>query len=72
LRFHVQHIIKAFGRRNEVETPGPLDGRIASAARHFRRSIVLSSFCYGELGRARRQSIGTNLVFAHLWRESGY
>src|ERR1700751_5084400 len=41
---HVQRVIKALGRRNEVEASGLIDGLMASAARHSRRSIVLSSF----------------------------
>jgi len=55
---HVQRVIKALGRRDEVEASGLLDGLIASAARHSRRSIVLSSFYRGELAELRRQSIG--------------
>lgn len=38
---HVQRVIKALGRRDEVEASGLIDGLIASAARHSRRSIVL-------------------------------
>src|SRR3954466_9656826 len=34
---HVQRVIKALGRRDEVEISGLLDGLIASAARHSRR-----------------------------------
>jgi hypothetical protein len=68
---HVQRVIKALGRRDEVETSGLLDGLIASAARHSRRSIVLSSFYRGELAEIRRRSIGPELVFAHLWQETG-
>jgi len=68
---HVQRVIKALGRRDEVETTGLLDGLIASAARHSRRTIVLSSFYRGELAEIRRRSIGPELVFGHLWRESG-
>jgi hypothetical protein len=41
---HVHRVIKALGRREEVEASGLIDGLIASAARHSRRSIVLSSF----------------------------
>ena len=53
---HVQRVIKALGRRDEVEASGLIDGLIASAARHSRRSIVLSSFYRGELaGTAPRQ-----------------
>ncbi len=37
---HVQRVIKALGRRDEVEASGLIDGLIASAARHSRRSIV--------------------------------
>ena len=40
---HVQRVIKAVGRRDEVENSDLLDGLIASAARHSRRSIVLSA-----------------------------
>jgi len=47
---HVQRVIKALGRRDAVENSDLLDGLIASAARHSRRSIVLSSFYRGELG----------------------
>jgi hypothetical protein len=68
---HVQRVIKALGRRDEVADAGLLDGLIASAARHSRRSIVLSSFYRGELAELRRQSIGPDLVFGHLWRETG-
>jgi hypothetical protein len=68
---HVQRVIKALGRRDEVEASGLLDGLIASAARHSRRSIVLSSFYRGELAELWRQSIGPGLVFGHLWRETG-
>src|ERR1700674_3292287 len=68
---HVQRVIKALGRRDEVENSGLLDGLIASAARHSRRSIVLSSFYRGELAEIRRRSIGPDLVFGHLWRETG-
>ncbi len=68
---HVQRVIKALGRRDEVENSGVLDGLIASAARHSRRSIVLSSFYRGELAELRRSSIGPDLVFGHLWRDTG-
>jgi Transposase DDE domain len=68
---HVQRVIKALGRRDEVEASGLLDGLIASAVRHSRRSIVLSSFYRGELAELRRQSIGPDLVFGHLWRDTG-
>jgi hypothetical protein len=54
----VQRVIKSLGRRDEVENSGLLDGLIASAARHSRRSIVLSSFYRGELVEVRRRSIG--------------
>src|SRR5580658_9220555 len=68
---HVQRVIKALGRRDEVEASGMLDGLIASAARHSRRSIVLSSFYRGELPELRRRSIGPDLVFGRLWAEAG-
>jgi Transposase DDE domain len=68
---HIQRVIKALGRRDEVEKSGMLDGLIASAARHSRRSIVLSSFYRGELPEVRRLSIGPDLVFGRLWQESG-
>ncbi len=68
---HVQRVIKALGRRDEVENSDLLDGLIASAARHSRRSIVLSSFYRGELPELRRISIGPDLVFGRLWQETG-
>src|ERR671927_228543 len=68
---HVQRVIKALGRRDEVEASGLLDGLIASAARHSRRSIVLSSYYRGELAELRRVSIGPDLVFGRLWQETG-
>src|SRR5215213_3991548 len=68
---HVQRVIKPLGRRDELETADLLDGLIASAARHSRRSIVLSSFYRGELSELRRRSIGPDLVFGRLWEETG-
>jgi Transposase DDE domain len=68
---HVQRVVKALGRREEVLASGMLDGLIASAARHSRRSIVLSSFYRGELAELRRASIGPDLVFGQLWVETG-
>jgi hypothetical protein len=68
---HVQRVIKVLGRRDEVEAAGTLDSLIASAARHSRRSIVLSNFYRGELAPLRRSSIGPGLVFGRLWHETG-
>jgi hypothetical protein len=68
---HVQRVIKALGRRDAIENSDLLDGLIASAARHSRRSIVLSSFYRGELPELQRRSIGPDLVFGRLWRETG-
>ncbi len=68
---HVQRVIKALGRRDEVDASGLLDSLIVSAARHSRRTIVLSSFYRGELAEIRRRSVGPDLVFGHLWRETG-
>ena len=68
---HVQRVIKALGRRDAVENSDMLDGLIASAARHSRRSIVLSSFYRGELPELRRVSIGPDLVFGRLWQQTG-
>jgi hypothetical protein len=68
---HVQSVIKALGRRDQVETSGLVDGLIASAARHCQRSIVLSNFYRGELSDLRRTSIGPDPVFGRLWAETG-
>ena len=69
---HVQRVVKALGRRDEVEASGLLDALVASAARHSRRSIVLSSFYRGELAELQRASIGADLVFGRLWQSTGY
>ena len=68
---HVQRVVKALGRRDEIEASGLIDGLIASAARHSRRSIVLSSFYRGQLPELHRLSIGPDLVFGRLWAETG-
>lgn len=68
---HVQRVIKALGRCEEVEASGLIDGLIASAARHSRRSIVLSSFYRGDLLEVHRPSIGPDLVFGQLWAKTG-
>jgi hypothetical protein len=68
---HVQRVVKALGRKDKIAACGMLDGLIASAARHSRRSIVLSSFYRGELPELRRTSIGPDLVFGRLWAEIG-
>ena len=46
---HVQRVVKALGRKDEIVASGMLDGLVASAARHSQRSIVLSRFYRGEL-----------------------
>jgi hypothetical protein len=53
---HVQRVVKALGRRDEVEASGTLDALVASAARHSRRSIVLSNYYRGELAELRRSA----------------
>src|SRR5262249_10607853 len=68
---HVQRVIKALGRLDEVEASGLIDGLTASAARHSRRSIVLSSFYRGQLPEPHRLSIGPDLVFGRLWADAG-
>jgi len=68
---HVQRVVKSLGRRDAVKNSDLLDGLIASAAQHSRRSIVLSSFYRGELAELRRRSVGPDLAFGHLWREVG-
>jgi hypothetical protein len=68
---HVQRVIKTLGRREEVEASGLIDELIASAARHSRRSIVLSRFYRGEMPELHRASIGPDLVFGRLWAETG-
>ena len=68
---HVQRVVKALGRKDEIVASGVLDGLIASATRHSRRSIVLSSFYRGEIPELRRTSIGPDLVFGRLWAETG-
>lgn len=68
---HVQRVVKALGRKDEVEASGALDALIASAARHSPRSIVLSRYYRGELPELHRQSIGPDLVFGRLWEETG-
>jgi len=68
---HVQRVVKTLGRRDEVEASGMLDALVASAARHSRRSIVLSRFYRGELSELERTSIGPDLVFGRLWQETG-
>jgi hypothetical protein len=57
--------------RVQCAPPRRLDGLIASAARHSRRSIVLSSFYRGELPELRRLSIGPDLVFGRIRQETG-
>jgi hypothetical protein len=68
---HVQRVIKALGRRDALDASGLLDSLIASAARHSRRSIVLSRFYRGELPALKRLSIGPDLVFGRLWQDLG-
>ena len=68
---HVQRVIKPLGRRDQVEAAGLLDHLAISAARHTRRTLVLSAFHKGELAPARRESIGPDLVFGRLWERTG-
>jgi hypothetical protein len=68
---HVQRVIKTLGRRDQVEAAGLLDQLAVSAARHSRRTLVLSAFHKGGLAPLRRESIGPDLVFGRLWERTG-
>jgi hypothetical protein len=68
---HVQRVVRALCRKDEIAASGMLDGLIASAARHSRCSIVLSGFYRGGLPELRRFSIGPDLAFGRLWAETG-
>ena len=68
---HVQRAIKTLGRRDQVEAAGLLDQLAVSAARHSRRTLVLSAFHKGELVPLRRESIGPGLAFGRLWERTG-
>jgi transposase len=68
---HVQRVIKTLGRRDQVEAAGLLDQLAVSAARHSRRTVVLSAFHKGELPSLRRESIGPELAFGRLWEQTG-
>jgi hypothetical protein len=68
---HLQRVIKTLGRRDQVEAAGLLDQLAISAARHTRRTLVLSAFHKGELAPLRRESIGPDLVFGRLWEQTG-
>ena len=60
---HLQRVIKTLGRRDQVEAAGLLDQLAVSAARHSRRTLVLSAYHKGEIAPLRRESIGPDLVF---------
>ena len=68
---HVQRVIKALGRRDEVEVSGLIDRLIASAARHSRRSIVLSSFYRGELSDCIASALDPTWCSAGYGRKRG-
>jgi transposase len=68
---HVQRVIKTLGRRDQVEAAGLLDQLAVSAARHSRRTLVLSAFHKGELAPLRRESVGPDLVVGRLWERTG-
>jgi hypothetical protein len=68
---HVRRIIKTLGRRDQVEADGLLDQLAVSAARHTRRTVVLSASHRGELAPLHRASIGPDLVFGRLWELTG-
>jgi hypothetical protein len=69
---HVQRVVKALDGATRSRLLGCSNALTASAARHPRCSIVLSSFYRGELAELRRVSIGRpNLVFGRLWLETG-
>ena len=52
-RRHVQRVIRALGRRDGVGASVLLDGLIASAAQHSRRSIVFSRYYCDGLAELR-------------------
>ena len=68
---HVQRVIKALGRRDEVEASGLIDGLIAYGAPFAPLDRVVELLYRGELPELHRLSIGPDLVFGRLWAETG-
>lgn len=63
-----QRLIRALGRKDQLQASGQLDRLVESLTRHSERHVLLAQIDRGEL-EARR--IGGPLLFGRLWERLG-
>lgn len=66
-----QRVLVTLGRLDVLQESGQLERLLASGARHSERLAVLSAHEAGRTEPVAVRSIGPDLVFGRLWRESG-
>jgi transposase len=66
-----QQVIATLGRLDLLEASGQLERLMRSGLRHCESFAVLDAHAAGEIEPVAIRRIGSDLVFARLWKESG-
>lgn len=67
----VQHVLHRFGRLDELQASGHIDGLLRSLGRFGDKLVVLDAHARGETTATRTTCVGPALIFERLWRECG-
>ena len=67
----VQRVLHRFGRLDELQAAGQVDGLLRSLGRFADKLVVLDAHAKGESTPTRTTCVGPGLIFERLWRECG-
>ena len=67
----VQRVLHRFGRLDELQASGQIDGLLRSLGRFGEKLAVLDAHAKGASTTTHTTCVGPTLIFERLWRESG-
>jgi len=67
----VQRVLHRFGRLDELQASGQIDGLLRSLGRFGDKLVVLDAHAKGESTPTHTTCVGPALIFERLWRECG-
>ena len=67
----VQRVLHRFGRLDELQASGQIDGLLRSLGRFGDKLVVLDAHAKGETTPTHTTCVGPTLIFERLWRECG-
>ncbi len=67
----VQRVLHRFGRLDELQASGQLDGLLRSLGRFADKLVVLDAHAKGETRSTHTTCVGPGLIFERVWRDCG-